>query len=243
MTTDTSAAEAFYSNVIGWQATDAGMGPDRPYTILSMGETIVGGLMPVPPQAAGAPPMWMGYVGVDDVDAYTERVKAAGGEISRAPEDIPNIGRFSVVSDPQGAKFILFKGTTKQQSGADSQYAQGHIGWHELHTADLESAFAFYSSLFGWTKIDDMDMGPMGIYRTFAAGAAPVGGMMTSPPNVPASFWLYYFNVDEIDAGMARVKTAGGQLANGPNEVPGGLWVAQCVDPQGAAFALVAPTR
>ena len=88
--------------------------------------------------------------------------------------------------------------------------------------ANARPRFAFYSELFGWTKGDAIDMGPMGIYQIFAIGGAPSGGMMTKTPEIPHPFWLYYFNVEGIDAAMARVKKAGGRILNGPIEVPGG---------------------
>jgi predicted enzyme related to lactoylglutathione lyase len=88
-----------------------------------------------------------------------------------------------------------------------------------------------------------MDMGPMGMYQLFAIGGVPVGGMMTRPPEIPAPFWLYYFNVEAIDAAVKRATDAGGKLVMGPMEVPGGSWIAQCLDPQGVIFAMVAPVR
>jgi predicted enzyme related to lactoylglutathione lyase len=110
-----------------------------------------------------------------------------------------------------------------------------------LHAGDRESAFAFYVGLFGWTKAEAVDMGPMGIYQTFATGGAPVGGIMTKTPQTPMAFWLYYFNVDAVDAAMARVKDGGGELIHGAMQVPGGSWIAHCLDPQGAIFAMVGP--
>jgi uncharacterized protein len=244
MTTDTKAAEAFYSAVVGWKVADAGMG-DRPYTILSAGDAMIGGLMPIPDEARamGVPPCWTGYIAVDDVDAYATRVQAAGGKLHRPAEDIPGVGRFAVVADPTGAGFILFRGQGDQPPPR-APMQPGHIGWHELHAGDMETAFAFYSSLFGWTKVSDMDMGPMGTYRLFATGGTEaVGGMMTKTPNVPMPNWLYYFTVDAIDAAAARVTAGGGKVLNGPMEVPGGAWIIQCLDPEGAMFALVAPKR
>ena len=95
MTNDTKAAESFYRSVIGWDAKDSGM-TDRSYTLLSMGPTMIGGLMPIPKDAskAGVRPAWMGYIGVNDVDVYAKRVKATGGAIHRGPEDIPGVGCF-----------------------------------------------------------------------------------------------------------------------------------------------------
>ena len=242
MTSDSKAAEAFYRNVICWDAKDSGM-IGRSYTLFSAGPMMVGGLMPIPEEARamGARPAWNGYVLVDDVDVYTERVKAAGGTIHHAPEDISGVGRFSVAADPHGAVFILFEGASDEERVPAAPGTPGHVGWHELHAGDLESAVAFYSGLFGWTKGEAISMGPMGVYQTFATGGAPCGGMMTKTPETPAPFWLYYFNVEAVEAAMARVKDAGGQIIHGPMQVPGGSWIAHCLDPQGAIFAMVGP--
>lgn len=244
MTSDTKAAESFYRKVIGWDTKDAGM-TDRSYTILSAGATMIGGLMALPPEAhaVGSRPSWIGYIGVDDVDAVAKRIQAQGGVVHRVPEDIPGIGRFAVVADPQDAVFVLFHGAGEAPAALTVPDQPGHVGWCELHAGDGASAFAFYADLFGWTKAEAMDMGPMGIYQLFAAGATTIGGMMTKTPETPAPFWLYYFNVDAIDAAVARVTQDGGQILMGPHEVPGGSWIVQCRDPQGALFALVAPKR
>jgi predicted enzyme related to lactoylglutathione lyase len=241
MTTDAAAATAFYRDVVGWRAHDAGM-PDMSYTILTAGETPVGGLMTLPKEAAdaGARPGWMGYVGVDGVDDGAQKVTAAGGHVHRAPADIPGVGRFSVVADPQGAVYVLFKGSPEME-GSGSGGSQGHVGWHELYAADREAAFGFYSKLYGWTKADTLDMGAMGVYQIFEIGDAQAGGMMTKPDAIPAPFWLYYFNVAAIDPAIARITSSGGQIVHGPSEVPGGSWIVQGVDPQGAMFALVGP--
>jgi predicted enzyme related to lactoylglutathione lyase len=243
MTSDTKAAESFYHSVIGWDAKDSGMA-DRSYTLLSMGPTIVGGLMPIPKDAskAGVGPAWMGYIGVDDVDVYAKRVKAAGGAIHRDPEDIPGVGRFAVVGDPHGAGFMLFRGSSDQAVTPAPAGTPGHVGWRELHAGDREGAFAFYSDLFGWTKGEAVDMGPMGVYQTFAIHGAQAG-MMTKTPQTPAPFWLYYFNVEAVDSAVARVKDGGGQILFGPQQVPGGSWIVQCLDPQGAMFAVVGSKR
>jgi hypothetical protein len=242
MTGDIDAAASFYGKVVGWGSMDSGIA-ERPYHIFTMGKTMVGGLMPIPPEAAGMPPVWMGYIGVDDVDAYAAKVTAAGGAVMRPQEDIPNgIGRFSVVADPHGVSFVLFT-PGGGEPPTDAGNEPGRIGWHELHSGDWVSAWEFYSGLFGWTKSDAVDMGPMGTYQIFATGGNPVGGMMTKMPQSPMPFWLYYFNVDDIDAAVSRIRDGGGQIVNGPAEVPGGQWIVQAIDPQGAMFALVSPPK
>ena len=244
MTSDPVAATAFYKAVIGWSTADAGM-PGMAYTLLSVGEAQVGGLMKLDPATCppGVPPCWTGYVWVDDVDAYCKRLATAGGKVQRPPEDIAGVGRFAVVADPHGAVFILFKDASGPQRPPVAAGTPGHIGWHELQAGNGAAAFDFYAALFGWTKGQAVEMGPMGIYQCFATGGEDVGGMMTKMPEVPGPFWLYYFNVDALDAAVARAVAGGGKLLMGPQEVPGGSWIAQCLDPQGALFAMVSAKR
>ncbi|HLH11578.1 MAG TPA: VOC family protein [Methylovirgula sp.] len=242
MTTDMQAAESFYTYVVGWNAKDAGMTNMR-YTLFNVGELPVAGLMGIPAEAGeqGARPGWIGYVGVDDVDAYANRVKEAGGVVYHGPADIPEVGRFAVVADPQGTVFALFKGLMQRPQTPPG--TPGHAGWHELHAMDGQKAFEFYSDLFGWDKRDTMDMGALGSYQIFGDGEMMMGGVMTKMPAEPRSHWLYYFNVPAIESAVERVKERGGQVINGPTEVPGGSWIINALDPQGAIFALVGPRR
>jgi uncharacterized protein len=241
MANDQPAAEAFYTKVVGWTAAANTMN-DRPYTLIKAGSDMVGGLMPIPAEAAGMRPAWMGYIAVDDVAAAAGKVKAAGGTIHRGPIDIPNVGTFAVAGDPYGGGFLLFRGNSSEPPSLD-QSSPGHVGWHELHAGDGPGAFTFYSGLFGWTKGDAMDMGAMGKYQLFATKGAQTGAMMTKMPQSPVPFWLYYFNVEAIDAAVERVGAAGGKIVNGPMAVPGDRWIVQGLDPQGAMFALLAPKR
>jgi uncharacterized protein len=236
MTTDTEAAKAFYAQVVGWDTQDASM-PGIAYSLFTAGQTSVGGLIELPEDAkkVGARPSWVGYVGVNDVDATTDRVKQLGGVVHVPPTDIPNVSRFSVVADPQMATLALFKADQGQPAELDML---GGVGWHELLAADWEKAWPFYGELFGWQKAA-ADLGALGTYQLFSAAGQTVGGMFTKPPTVPAPFWLYYFNVDDIDVAARRVKAGGGQILSGPIEVAGGNRTVQCADPQGAIFALV----
>lgn len=236
MTSDLKAGEAFYCSVVGWTA-ERSEAADGEYHVFSAGSEGIGGIMPL---TAGAPPCWSGYIGVDDVDAYVEKVVAAGGSICHPATDIPNVGRFSVAADPQGGRFILFRPTGPGERKAVPPNTVGHIGWHELVAVDPETVFPFYGKLFGWTKAEAMDMGELGLYQMFATDKAPVGGMMKMPPGCPGPYWLYYINIEGINAAVARVRNGGGQVVHGPQQVPGGSWIAQCIDPQGAHFGLVA---
>lgn len=248
MTTDMAAAAKFYGDVVGWQCKDSGM-QGMSYSLFNIPGYDMGtaGLMELTPEmrAGQIPPNWTGYVAVDDVDAKAGEFAAEGGTVHMAPHDIPGIGRFAVVADPHGAVICLFKpnmpdGPLPPEPAAN---APGTFGWRELMAGNGEEAFAFYAKMFGWQKDTAVDMGPMGVYQLFGQGGPAIGGMMTKPADVPMPFWGYYINVEAIDAAAERVKAAGGQVINGPMEVPGPAWIIQCLDPQGAYFALVAMTR
>jgi hypothetical protein len=244
MTTDVKAAERFYGGVVGWKATDSGA-PGQQYTLFNVGDRGVAGMLAITSDMAehGARPGWLGYISADDVDQTLSRIKQEGGKALMGPQEVPGVIRFAMVADPQGAPFYVAKGLVANPPPPLPVGTPGTAGWNELMASDWQAAFAFYSKLFGWTKADAHDMGPMGIYQLFAAGGPPIGGMMTKPAQVPVAHWGYYFNVAAIDAGAERIAKGGGKIVNGPMEVPGGQWVVQAVDPQGAHFNLVAPKR
>jgi predicted enzyme related to lactoylglutathione lyase len=243
MTTDMEAAKAFYAEVVGWGTQDVSM-PGMVYTLFTAGGTPVSGLLGLSEDARklGLRPSWLGYVGVNDVDATADRIKQLGGTVHVPPKDIPNISRFSVAVDPQMATIAVFKWLNGGQEQPADLDAPGRVGWHELLAADWEKAWAFYGELFGWQKAD-ADTGAMGAYQLFSAAGQTIGGMFTKPATVPVPFWLYYFNIGDIDLAMKRVKAGSGQIINGPIEVPGDRWIVQCRDPQGAIFALVGKRR
>ena len=243
-TTDAKGAVDFYTHVVGWQAKSSGDPGGIPYTLLSVGDLNTAGLMELNPQMleGGMKPAWAGFIGVDDVDAYAQRVEQAGGKLHCPPQDIPTVGRFASVEDPQGATFLLFKGSLEYAPPRPSSGTPGAAGWNELSANDEQSAWAFYSKMFGWSVENAMDMGPNGIYRIFKNGGAPLGAMMTrDPKNSSAPFWLFYFNVESIDAAATRIKEKNGQVLMGPHEVPGNLWIIHGLDPQGVLFAVVGP--
>ncbi len=240
MSSDVAAAKSFYGAVVGWTFEDVPM-TGMTYTLLRAGERQIGGMMPIPKHLrdAGLRPCWAAHVGVHDVDVAAAKVRQLGGKVHREPTDIPNVGRFAAVSDRQGAHFLMFK-PSKPGERSFSR-APGDIGWHELHTTDWADAFEFYSEMFGWAKGDPFDMGPMGAYQLFTIGGTPVGGMFNSPAAQGGCFWLYYFNVEDIGAAARRTSGSGGKIMHGPQQVPGGGWIVQASDPEGAAFALFAP--
>lgn len=249
MTSDQKPAETFYADVVGWQLQSF-PADGHPYTVLEVNGRGVGGIMPIPPEAAanGMQPCWVGYVHVTDLDAAV-KLRAGGGTVHRVLDPIPHVGHIAVVADPQGAMFNLL-----QPDGPDMpplpMGTTGTVDWHELHSRDWEKAFAFYADQFGWVKTDPMEMGPLGTYQMIAmapvegeANCGVTNGAMYNDAQTPYPYWSFYVHVDAIDAAVARIKAGGGTVLMGPQEVPGGMWVVNAQDPQGAQFDLVAPKR
>ena len=236
-TSDPDAAQRFYTKVVGWSVADSGM-PGMDYRIAKAGEAMVAGMM-LPP-AEGIPPNWAIYFAVDDCDKTAATAGAAGAKVCMQPTDIPGVGRFAVLTDPQGAAFSILQGDGSGDSLAFDQAKTGHGNWQELMSTDPKAALAFYSTLFGWKASSAMDMGPMGTYQLFSHQGQDIGGMM-GLGNAPMPCWLPYFGTDGIDAAITRITAAGGVTVHGPMDVPGGAFIVVARDPQGAHFALVGP--
>lgn len=237
ITTDVAGASAFYRDVVGWGAQEATS--KLSYPLFTTGNAPAAGLIELPEEARrmGARPRWMAYVGVTDVHATVERIKRFGGTVYVPPTDT-NIGLISVVADSDAATFGLVDDRLRvaPQRPTDSSKI-GRVGWHELLAANLEREVAFYCELFGWQK-SDTDDHLMEAYLRFSAGGQAIGGAFKKSAEEPVPFWLLYFNVDDLDAAVQRVRAGGGKAFCNEEALPGGLSVAQCADPQGAAFAL-----
>lgn len=237
MTTDTAGAESFYQKVVGWNPKP--FSPDGSYTVFN---TPAGsgsaGLMLLPDDAKkmGVPPHWLMYVGTPNVDSTALRIAQLGGKVLKQPTDIPNTGRFAVVQDPFGAAFGIYASNNPQPP--KDEPGIGDFSWFELYTPNPEGAWNFYQSLFGWEKTSAMDMGEMGVYQMFGRGnGVPNGGIMKPPPGAPAA-WQPYVRVKDAKGAAALATASGGKVINGPMEVPGGDWIFQGIDPQGAMFAV-----
>lgn len=244
MTPDPDAARPFYAAVIGF-TFQAWPDPAMDYTIVNTpGGKGVGGLMKLPAEVAamGAPPHWMGTVAVADVDAVAARCAELGGKVLNGPFDIPAVGRYAVLADPQGAAFSIMKPGTPGESDLAAPSEPGAVVWNELWTSDADAGFAFYCALFGWSDAGSMDMGAEGTYRMYGVGGAQLGGVARMMPGQPAPAWLYYFAVESAEAAAETIRAHGGQVLVGPHDAPGGRFVI-AVDPQGAAFGVYAAAR
>src|SRR4029434_10886111 len=205
---DPKAAIDFYSDVVGWKTQPFEGNKDYVMWVGSQGP--LGGVMKLPDEVVkmGAPPHWMAHVEVENVDATVAQAKKLGGKVHKEPEDIPTVGRFAVICDPQGAFISIFTPSSSMEPHDTSN--AGEFVWHGLLTSDSTAAFKFYSQLFGWKILQDMDMGPMGTYHVFGIGDRQMGGMMTTPKGTPMPpMWLYYTETPDLDAALERARKRG----------------------------------
>jgi uncharacterized protein len=241
MTTDPDAAKSFYTRLIGWGTQPFEGGP-TPYTMWTNQGQPMGGLIKLPEEdrKAGGRPRWLGYISTPNVDDTVAQAREVGGRVVMPAMDIPKVGRFALLTDPQGAEFYAF--TPAPASGPPPYQGPprfGDFSWHELVTTDHQAAFRFYQAVFAWEKLDEHDMGPMGTYLIYGRGGVQLGGMFKKPAEMPGpSTFVFYVRGGDVGRGAERAKELGGSVLNGPMEVPGGDHIVQLMDPQGAAFAL-----
>lgn len=240
MSPDPDASKRFYDDVVGW-TIEAQPSGDMDYRMIAAPDDLVGGVMRLTPEMRenGARPIWVGYVGVDNVDASVSAVEAAGGRTLMPAWDMPNVGRMAMLTDPEGAPFYVMRGNSDEDSTAfkPGEDTYGHIVWNELAAGDPDRALGFYGGAFGWRQEGGMPMGELGEYRFLQHGADMIGAVM--PKVVGADGWNFYFHVPDIDAAADRVRTGAGTVEQEPTEIPGGGFSLVARDPQGARFGLV----
>ena len=239
MTRDPGAAKRFYDPVAGWTIEPQASGP-MDYRMIDTGDGLVGGTMTLTREMTehGAKPTWLGYIGVNEVDATIAAIEAKGGKVLMPAHDLDGVGRFAMVADPQGAPVYVMRGSVDQVSASFAPDKVGHAAWNELQTNDLEAAKAFYPAIFGWTLGDTMPMGEMGDYQFVEHGGRMIGAMMKAPPGAPPG-WGFAFHSADVDAAVERIRSLGGKVNQGPMEVPGDQRAVMASDPEGVPFMLV----
>lgn len=242
ITTDAAAATAFYGSVVGWGSAAMPMpGGGNPYHIWQAEETGIGGMIEMAEPPTGGP-IWLAYFNVADVDAGMARNIEAGGRTLMGPMDLPEVGRFALIEDPQGAPFYLMRPDPAMGDTATTSFSRDlpmRCAWNELTTRDTATALPFYQSLLGLASTEVLAMGEMGDYCFLDVGETRIGAMMNrSMPEQPVR-WAFYFRVPDADAAAKQVEDGGGAVLHGPMEVPGGERVVIARDPQGAVVGFV----
>ncbi len=238
LTSDADAALDFYTQLVGWTPSKFEGAPSD-YTILNAGDDGIGGVMPNPMPTGS---IWLGYVGVDDVDASVAQMERLGATVHMPATTMEGVGRMAMLADPQGAMLYVMRGSSPESSNAFGRTAMGKVSWNELQTGDDAAALDFYGEVFGWQPDGAMPM-PWGNYSFLRVPADELAFGAVMPrekPDQPIG-WTFYFRVSDIKAAHAKVKELGGTTLSDPMEVPGGDHAFHAVDPQGASFGLVAP--
>jgi predicted enzyme related to lactoylglutathione lyase len=229
VTSDATAAKAFYTSVFGWEYRDNPVGDGQVYSTALRDGKDVAALY-----ASDQPPHWNCYVTVESADAAAARASELGATVAAEAFDVMEVGRMAVIVDPVGAALCLWE--PKSHIGASLVNTPGAMTWNDLITPDPATSSTFYGDLFGWTTGEIPDANG---YRVIKNGDRANGGMMpldprmgSTPPN-----WMPYFGHEDVDRLLEEVAGLGGQVFNGPMRMPQGA-IAVLGDPQGAAFAV-----
>ncbi len=237
---DAAAATAFYTKVVPWKSQP--WEQDSSYSMWVAKNGPVGGIAKLD---GAASPHWLPYVAVPDIGATVEAAKGLGGRVLKDKTDLPNGGSYAVLADPQGAEFAVYQSGGESGANGSAAPGAGDFSWHELATTDAKAAMEFYTKLLGWEAgpVHDMGADAGGNYHLFLHEGNQYGGMFVSDSSGAGPSWLCYISVEDVGKAASAAKNAGGRVMNGPMEVPGGSWVAQVLDSEGAPFAVHEPAK
>lgn len=237
-TDDPAAAREFYGKLFDWniEVSDDPQYGGYAMARLPHGDGDVAGITAkMMPQA---PTAWSLYIETDDAAALGDAVQAAGGNVIAPAFDVGEMGRMAVFADPTGAVISAW------QAGAMRTFRSGEagtFGWAEVNARGIDKAIAFYETVFGWGA----ETNPIGEgqpdYTSFSAGDQQIAGGMEMESRFPAevpSYWMIYFNVDDLDGSFKRAVELGATEVVPPTPMPGGHF-AIINDPQGAMFGLL----
>lgn len=236
ITPDQAGAKEFYGSLFGWELEDVPMGDAGYYVTVSKEGDSVAGIGGPMPGMEDHPAFWVVYLAVDDVDATTAKVEAAGGKVEAGPFDVMEHGRMSAIADPTGARVSLWQ--ARNHVGTARANEPGTPIWNELVSPDVATATAFYADLLGvsWEE-QPMEGGPS--YTCLVVDGRQVGGAMPPPMEGVPPHWNVYFNVESVDDTVTRVVDLGGTVVAPAFDVPGVGRMAVLTDPQGGMFNLM----
>lgn len=232
---DPAASNAFYGSLFGWDIHDSGPEMGNYGMCMLDGRPVAG----IGPQMGGdnAPPAWLTYLAVDDVEKVAEAVAAHGGSVVAPPMAVGDAGRMAVAQDPTGAFVGLWQ--AGETIGMERYNEPGAVVWNEHLSRDTQRARDFYGAVFGYefTPVEGAE------YWTFSLGngQGPVGGLGALPAEAPGdlpSHWMTYFMAANVDESAARAEELGASVAQAPFDTPFGR-IALIVDPQGTIFSIL----
>ncbi len=238
-TPDAKVTSDFFGGLFGWTANTSDDPTAGGYVMFELDGVPVAGAGPL--LADGQPSVWTTYFAVDNADAATGRIEAAGGKTLMPPFDVMDTGRMGIYLDNDGAAFGVWE--ARGFAGAGVVNEPGALAWNELMSRDVDGAKGFYRNVFGLGAMSKpADVGA-DAYTEFQVDGRSVAGMMSMasgqfPPELPAH-WLTYFATDDTDETVERVVNLGGRVSMPPTTIPVGRF-AIVTDPHGAPFAVIA---
>lgn len=232
---DPHAAKKFYGDMFGWTYMDSPT-PNGIYTIFKYDDNYAAALYQAP---EGMPPNWGIYFSAPDLEGSTAKARELGGEIAMGPLDVGPPGSMSIIKDPQGVHFSLWK--AKDTIGATHGGLLSRVVWPELATPDPAGAAAFYSALLGWKTRPDGGL-EMAQYVEIQNHGESIGGILPMrgdewkgvPPH-----WKIYITVADCDERAAHAESLGGAIRVPPTDIPNTGRFSLLADPQGAIFAII----
>jgi uncharacterized protein len=238
-TSDVAVAREFYPGLFGWTAGEAA--PEfGGYFMFSHHDVPVAGCMPEMPDAGGGPAdIWSVYLTAEDAAKTAEAATAVGGQVVSPPQPVGGTGTFAVIVDPGGAAIGAWQ--PGQFAGVATAGEAGLPSWYELHTRDYDTVLKFYTDVFGWTPVTQVDQ-PGFRYTTLVHGEDALAGVMDATAFGPDEKlgWHIYFWADDVDTQIARAAELGGAVVRPAEDTPFGRLVT-LADPLGAQFKLMGP--
>jgi hypothetical protein len=242
-TPDVDAAKRFYGELLGWHFFQGG-GPE--YQHVQVGERNIGGVMKYDGHAH-----WLGYVAADNVDETLKVAAQHGGKILLPPKDLPKIGRFAMLADPQGGMVAPFHHLTDHGApDMNDPPALSTVAWNDLMATNAAAAASFYAQVFDW-GVEPLDFGAAGTYRMLTrigeknqAGDDRNAGGVAEASGLPHAEWVHYFLVADVDKATEQAQRLGGSVRISPSPLPRPPWpeggrFSQIIDPQKAPFGLI----
>jgi predicted enzyme related to lactoylglutathione lyase len=241
-TPDVESAKRFYGELLGWHFFQGG-GPE--YQHVQVGERNIGGIMKY-----DGPAHWLGYVAADNVDETLQAAEHAGGKVLLAPKDLPKVGRFAMLADPQGGTVAPFHHISDHGApDLNDPPALSTVAWNELAAPVGAVAAGFYAKVFDWS-IELFDMGPAGTYRMLKrtgeknqAGDDKTACGVLEMPQAKHAYWTYYFLVKDTDASVEHAQRLGASVIVPPSPLPNGGRFSLLLDAQKVAFGLMHVSR
>ena len=238
-TAATDAARTFYGELFGWTAEDSGPEYGGYALFLRDGEPVAGLMR----NEIGVPDMWSVYLRSADAAATVEAARQHGGQVVVEPMQVGDLGHMAVVTDPSGASIGVWQ--PLEFEGIATRGEDGAPSWFELHTTGYPAAVEFYRDVFGWSTHTMSDT-PEFRYTTLGRDEDALAGIMDATGHfdgVPSA-WVFYVQVADADATLARALELGGSRLpdTGPHDTPYGR-LAVLADPAGVPLSIVGPNR